>query len=86
MGSAGFLLIFAAVNAANARLREETGSSLWMSLLGVFACVAALGAVVWQAMRTQPAQLWVLAAMLGAAFAIEAGYRLFGRTMRLRGN
>ena len=31
MGSAGFLLIFAAVNAANIRLARQTGSRRWIS-------------------------------------------------------
>jgi amino acid transporter len=44
--SAGFLLIFAAVNGANVRLQRETGSMGWLSGLGVMACLAALGAMV----------------------------------------
>ena len=34
MGSAGFLLIFLAVNVANCKLRRETGGGSWISLLG----------------------------------------------------
>ncbi len=39
MGSAGFLLIFAAVNGANVVLAERTGSRRWLSLLGVGLCL-----------------------------------------------
>jgi len=83
MGSAGFLLIFAAVNAANVRLHRETKSFRLISVAGVVACVAALGALTWQTITTSPAQLWILGAMLGLAFAVEAVYRLAGRVLRL---
>ncbi|MCB9648883.1 MAG: amino acid permease [Deltaproteobacteria bacterium] len=83
MGSAGFLLIFGAVNAANVKLHRETGSRRWISALGVLACVAALGALIWQTVRTDPSQLWILAAMVGLAFTIEALYRLWGRELKL---
>lgn len=75
MGSAGFLLIFGAVNAANVRLHSETKSRAWVSWLGLLACFAALAALVWQTVRTHPNQLWVLAAMLGLAVLIEGTYR-----------
>jgi amino acid transporter len=83
LGSAGFLLIFAAVNAANARQAPHTGSRVWISLTGVAACLAAFGALIWQTARTGPAKLWVLAAMVGLAVAIEGAYRLTEREIRL---
>jgi amino acid transporter len=83
MGSAGFLLIFAAVNAANVRLRRRTGSTLWLPAVGTVACLGALGTLIWQRARTAPAQLWVLVAMVGASFIIEAVYRrATGRRIR----
>ena len=42
MGSAGFLIIFAVVNAANVKLARDTKSKWWLSLLALLACVAAL--------------------------------------------
>lgn len=75
MGSAGFLLLFAAVNAANVRLANETDSSRWLSMAGAAACVAALSALIWHTATTAPHRLWVLAAMVALAFAIEFGYR-----------
>ncbi len=83
MGSAGFLIIFATVNAANVHLHRETGSRRWISAVGVVACVAALGALLWQTITTNPARLWVLAAMLALVFVIEAAYRLAGRELKL---
>lgn len=84
MGSAGFLLIFAAVNGANARLARQTHSRGWISVIGMIACLGALGALLWQTMLTASDQLWVLATMVGSALVIEAGYRLLtGREIRL---
>jgi amino acid transporter len=85
LGSAGFLLIFAAVNAANVRRARETGSRAWISVIGGVACLAALGALVWQTASTAPEQLWVLAGLVGLAVLIEGAYRLGRREIRLRG-
>jgi amino acid transporter len=83
LGSAGFLLIFAAVNAANARRAPDTNSRGWISATGAIACIAALGALIWQTARTGPAKLWVLAAMVVMAVTVEGGYRLAKRELRL---
>jgi len=48
VSSAGFLMVFAAVNAANARLASETKSLRWVSLVGSMTCLAALGAMLVQ--------------------------------------
>jgi len=83
MGSAGFLLIFAAVNGANVRLHEKTASRRWIAVFGVVICSCALGALIWQRATTSPGELWVLGVMMGLAFAIEAVYRgATGRALR----
>ena len=83
LGSAGFLVIFAAVNWANVRLAGETGSRRWLSGTGSAACLVALAALVWRTATRTPEKLWVLAALLGLAFAIEAIYRtVTGRVIR----
>lgn len=83
MGSAGFLLIFAAVNGANACLHGKTGSRAGLSALGALLCLGALGALVWQRFQTAPQELWVLVGMVALAFAVEALYQaLTGRTIR----
>jgi len=85
MGSAGFLLIFAAVNAANVRLAGKTASRRWVSVLGAVLCLTALASLLWQTVRTAPAQVLVLVAMAGMALAIEVAFRLFaGRTLHVR--
>lgn len=84
VGSAGFLIIFAAVNLANFKLREETGSRAWISLSGFIACLGALMAVVWQTIVTDPARLLILAGLVIFALGIEALYRLLsGRKIHL---
>jgi len=84
MGSAGFLLIFASVNGANAFVAKETNSRRWISLLGVILCLGALVCLLWETVQDDPTRLWVLLVMLGLAFVVEAAYRfLKGRTLRL---
>ena len=85
LGSAGFLLIFAAVNAANGRHASQTNSHGWISAVGSVACLTALGALIWQTASTDPARLWVLVALVALAVAIEGGYRVTKRELSLRG-
>ncbi|MFH2056331.1 MAG: APC family permease [bacterium] len=79
MGSAGFLLIFAAVNGANLKLRKQTASNFWIPLLGLISCGGALLVLLWQTYRTAPSRLLILALMAGLAFVIEWLYREFRR-------
>ena len=83
MGSAGFLLVFAAVNAANAARSKRTQSLWWVSVLGMLSCLLALTALIWHAAVTDAEKLWVLAALLGLALFIEAGYRLIAHRAML---
>lgn len=76
MGSAGFLLVFATVNGANAVLADSTQSRRWLSLVGVILCLSALGSLIWQTAQNSPRQLWVLFAMIGAALVIEITFRV----------
>jgi amino acid transporter len=84
MGSAGFLLIFAAVNGGNVKLSGKTHSHRWLSLLGVVLCIAALVTLLWQTALTSPGQIWVLVAMIAAAFMTELTFRVSsGRKLRV---
>ncbi len=86
MGSAGFLLIFMAVNLANVRLARETRSRAWISVLGTLACGVAMFALCWQVWRNPAtrSQLWILVGMILVSIAIEAVYRAFtGREIHL---
>ena len=77
MGSAGFLLIFFAVNHANVRRAKETGSRAWISVAGMVACAIALLALCWQVWRVETTRyhLLILAGMIVISFAIEIFYR-----------
>jgi amino acid transporter len=84
MGSAGFLLIFAAVNVANVRLADETGAKRWIGVSGACACLAALAALLWQTLRSNPSRLWILALLVALSVLVEGTYRgVTGRTMRV---
>jgi len=87
MGSAGFLLIFAAVNGANVKLAKETRSKRWLSLMGVGLCLGALASLLWLSADRSPRQLWIPFAMIGVAFVIEVIFRVAtDRKIRLSGS
>lgn len=75
MGSAGFLLVFAAVNLAAFRLRAEAGARGWVCLVAAGLCLVALGALLVQVAQQEPERGLVLAALVGASFAVEWAYR-----------
>ncbi len=77
MGSAGFLLIFAAVNTANGVLHKETKSSRSLSFIGAGLCLGALASLLWHTIEDSPSHLWVLAVMVILSFGVEAGFRYF---------
>jgi amino acid transporter len=75
MGSAAFLLIYAAVNAGHLKVLRETGASaivVWLSLLTCLAMFAILCVYTWQ---QQPAAIAALVIICAASFAAEWGYR-----------
>ena len=87
VGSAGFLLIFGAVNAANMKLHQRTGGSVWISGAGLVACLLALAALIWQTITTQPSRLLILTGMLVLALGLETVYRtLRQRPLHLQRN
>ena len=79
MGSAGFLLIFAAVNSANVVLAANTKSKRSISLLGAGLCLGALGSLIWQTASNSPGQIWLLFAMIGTAFFVESMFRILSK-------
>ncbi len=75
MASAGFLIIFAAVNAANVRLAEQTASRRWLSMAGAVACVGALAALIGRIATTRPVDLVLLSVLLMLTYLGEATYQ-----------
>jgi len=86
MGSAGFLLLFMAVNIANVRLARDTGSRAWISGLAALSTAIAL-IVLCNEVDENPAtrnHLWILAGMILLSFGIEIVYRtITGREIHL---
>ncbi|MBK5254275.1 MAG: APC family permease [Peptostreptococcaceae bacterium] len=83
MGSAGFLLIFAAVNYANYKLSKKIHSRRPIALAGMLVCLAALGTLIWQRSTVAPGQIWVLIIMVVLSFGVEVVYRkVTGRVIK----
>lgn len=72
MGSAGFLILFAAVNAANFTKAPEIGSNRIIAGLGFLGCSFALISLIWHSLQEDPGQLLFLGGMIVLAFGIEA--------------
>jgi amino acid transporter len=83
MGSAAFLLIYAAVNAGHLNVLRATGANaviVWLSLLTCLAMFAVLCVYIH---RQQPAALVALVLIAAASFAAEWLYRGWtGRTLK----
>ncbi|MBY8977072.1 amino acid permease [Rhodobacteraceae bacterium NNCM2] len=89
VGSAGFLILFLAVNIVCMRLAPQIGASAWLSGLAAVATAGALGALCWKVAEKPETRdhLWILAGMIAASLLIEAAYRAStGRTIRLGGH
>lgn len=83
MGSAGFLIIFAAVNASNWKMHKLTSSRRLIPFLGVITCSFALFALVWQTIFTSAFNILILVILIGLSFAIERTYIKFtGRQIK----
>jgi amino acid transporter len=84
MGSAAFLLVYAAVNAGHLRVLKETGANatiVWLSLLTCLMMFVVLSVYTYQ---QQPAALVALVLIAAASFAAEWAYRhLAGRRISL---
>lgn len=74
MGSAGFLILFAAVNGANSRLATQTQAKRWIARTGMTLCIIALAILIWHTLFENPNQIWVLITMVGVSFLIEGLY------------
>lgn len=78
MGSASFLLIYAAVNVAAVRLRRDTHVKPWISWIAACLCVASLAGVVVYASSREPLKLLFLLGLVGLAVAVEAALQRLG--------
>jgi amino acid transporter len=84
MASGAFLLVYAAVNIAHLRVRQQTGAKTGIVAASLVACVIMFVLLMTYVVRHAPAAAWItLLATLAAAFAIEIAYRNYtGRRFR----
>jgi amino acid transporter len=84
MGSAAFLLVYAAVNAGHLRVLRATGANaaiVWLSLLSCLAMFAVLAQYTYQ---QQPPAIAALMLIAAGSFAAEWAYRrITGRKIKL---
>jgi len=85
MGSAGFLVIFAAVNAAAARLAGRIGARRLICIVAAVACAAALATLLFNTLQESPQALWVFLGMIGFSILFESIYpRMRRRELNLK--
>jgi len=76
--SAGFILVFAMVNLANAKLATQTASKWWISAVGALVCMAALATMLFQ-LAQHPAsryEVHMIAALIGLSFIHQGMYQV----------
>ena len=82
MGSAAFLLIYAAVNAGHLKVLKATGASAVLVWLSLLSCLAMLAVLCVYIQQEQPRALAALVVIAAASFAAEWAYRRWtGRTI-----
>jgi len=77
-GSAAFLIIFAAVNIAAARLANRTAQRV-LAVAAATACVASLVALILEERTRNPWGVIIVGGLVAGSFAIEALYRRISR-------
>lgn len=83
MGSAAFLLVYAAVNGAHIRLIKQTGAKAFVVWLSILTCLGMFGVLSVYILRTAPDALIAMAILLVASFLLEIAYRsLSKRTLK----
>ena len=75
MGSAAFLLIYAAVNAGHLKVLKATGANAVLVWLSLLTCLAMLAVLCVYIQREQPRALIALVLIAAASFAAEWAYR-----------
>jgi len=78
--SAGFLMVFALVNAANAKLARQTASRAWISKIGAATCILALATMIVQTVR-EP-EHWIDIYCFSALFLLPFVFQIIRRALR----
>lgn len=77
MASSSFLVIFAAVNLANMKLRKDTGAKAWISFLGFVGCAGSFITVLVYSILHNLSGVFFLAGMFVMALTIESVYEQY---------
>lgn len=75
MGSAAFLLVYAAVNIGHLRIRSKTGAKAWLLVVSVITCLALFVVLSVKMIRSDPSSAIALAVTLFISWLIEIVYR-----------
>jgi amino acid transporter len=75
MGSAAFLLIYAAVNAGHLRVLKATGANALLVWLSLLTCLAMFAVLCVYILQEEPRALAALVVIAAASFAAEWAYR-----------
>jgi len=86
IASAGFLIVFGAVNAAALRAGTAIGANRILAAAGLAGCTGALLVLSIDTARNRPAALVLLIGILGASLLGEAFWLRHRRVLRLDGN
>ena len=83
MGSAGFLLVYAAVAIGHMSIRKQTGAKAWPIVASAVTCLSLFAVLLYHMITTAPTSAIGLAATLAGSFLFEILYRrTSGRTFR----
>jgi amino acid transporter len=83
MGSAGFLLVYAAVSIGHLRIRDQTGAKAWPVMALVVTCLSLFAVLFYNMVSTSPSSAIALGVTLAASFLVEMVYRrATGRTFK----
>jgi amino acid transporter len=77
MASSSFLIIFAAVNLANIKLRKDTGAKAWISFLGFLGCAGSFITVFIYSILHNLGGVFFLVGMLAVSLLVEVAYESF---------
>jgi len=83
MASSSFLVIFAAVNLANVKLRKQTGAKAWISFLGFAGCAGSFITVLVYSILHNLGGVFFLVGMLAVSLLVEIGYESYRKKYKI---
>ena len=75
MGSAGFLLVYAAVAIGHMRIRKQTGAKAWPIVASAVTCLSLFAVLLDHMIKTAPTSAIGLGVTLAGSFLFEIAYR-----------